>query len=102
MAGWTDGKNDSMSVSKLYQVCSCLQSWNLKILKNFSSAENNSLHGTFITIMEPPNIQDKFVVAVKKKKKLVGHLVSHLRGKQDNSPKLFSTFSNPVTITAVM
>ena len=42
MAEWTDGENDSMSVSKLYQVCSCLQSWNLKILKNFSSAENNS------------------------------------------------------------
>ena len=39
------------------------------------------------TIMEPTNIHDKFAVAVEKKKKLVGH-----RGKQDDSPKLFSTF----------
>ena len=53
MAGRTDGKNNSMSVSKLYQVCSCLQSWNLKILKNVSSAENNSLHETFIPIPSP-------------------------------------------------
>ena len=52
---WLDGPMEKtiQSVSKLYQVCSCLQSWNLKILKNFSSAENNSLHGTFIPIPLP-------------------------------------------------
>ena len=41
------------------------------------------------TIMKPTNIQDKFAVAVKKKKKLVGHLP---KGKTGRSPKLFSTF----------
>ena len=48
----SDG-NDSMLVSKLHRICSCLQSWNPKILKKFSSAENNSLHGTFIPIPSP-------------------------------------------------
>ena len=33
-----------------------------------------SVEEELATIMEPTNIQDKFAVAVKKKKKLVGHL----------------------------
>ena len=32
------------------------------------------VEGELTTIMEPTNIQDKFAVAVKKKKKVVGHL----------------------------
>ena len=49
------------------------------------------------TIMEPTNIQDKFAVLVKKKKKLVRHLP---KGKTGRFAK--TIFENPVTITAVM
>ena len=41
------------------------------------------------TIMEPTNIQDKFVVAVKKKKKLVGHLPKGNRTIRQNYFLLF-------------
>ena len=53
MAGWTDGKNDSVSVLKLYHVICDLQSWNFKMLMNYFSAENYSLHGTFILFLLP-------------------------------------------------